>query len=211
MNPSDPTNPGDPSDPVDRGGSSDSGNSVVPIVPTDPGGHSGPGSPGNTNGPGGTGNTGYTNNTGSITKYENRSTSDGVQHSVAFVNEQNDLAMNSREMPGSTDQAFTEKQSNHLNNEKEKSVSAATQKSASAEADKTAAQSKKSGSGPDAANAIIIPDTYTLPGTGISMWKRGVGLAVGFMELIVLGIISSFVVSDMRVIRWFENKKKNRL
>jgi hypothetical protein len=98
---------------------------------------------------------------------------------------------------------------NEQNTAKEKSVSSAAQKTASAEAGKTASNSDKSGSG-SAANAIIIPDMNNSPAIGISIWKKGIGLGVGLMELVVLGIISSLVVSDMRVIIWFEKKKKSR-
>ncbi len=47
----------------------------------------------------------------------------------------------------------------------------------------------------------------TSPGTGIPIWKLGVVL----IELIILGIIWKFIVSDLSVIRWFEKKKKSRL
>ena len=36
-------------------------------------------------------------------------------------------------------------------------------------------------------------------------------LSIILIELIVLGINCQFIMSDMRVIRWFEKKKKRRL
>ena len=70
--------------------------------------------------------------------------------------------------------------------------------------DKATAQSNKSGSA--AANKIVNSNRYASSRTGTPVWKLGVGL----MEVIVLGVLSQFVVSDMRVIRWFEQKKKRR-
>lgn len=45
------------------------------------------------------------------------------------------------------------------------------------------------------------------PGTGTPIFRMSIML----IELIVLGINSQFIMSDMRVIRWFEEKKKRRL
>ena len=36
-------------------------------------------------------------------------------------------------------------------------------------------------------------------------------MSIMLIELIVLGVNSQFIMSDMRVIRWFEEKKKRRL
>ena len=49
--------------------------------------------------------------------------------------------------------------------------------------------------------------TYSIPGTGTPVWKLG----VGGIELIILGILVYLIISDLKVIRWFENKKKSRL
>lgn len=54
---------------------------------------------------------------------------------------------------------------------------------------------------------IINLLTYSIPGTGIPVWKLG----VGGIELIILGILVYLIISDLKVIRWFENKKKSRL
>lgn len=54
---------------------------------------------------------------------------------------------------------------------------------------------------------IINLFTYSIPGTGIPAWKLGVGLT----EVIILGILIYLIISDLKVIRWFENKKKSRL
>ena len=48
---------------------------------------------------------------------------------------------------------------------------------------------------------------YISPAQGIPIWKLGIML----IELIILGIIWKFIMSDLRVIRWFEKKKKSRL
>ena len=48
---------------------------------------------------------------------------------------------------------------------------------------------------------------YYSPGTCASICR----LSIILVELIVLGINCQFIMSDMRVIRWFENKKKRRL
>lgn len=45
------------------------------------------------------------------------------------------------------------------------------------------------------------------PETGLPVWK----LCIILIELIILGILISFIISDLRVIRWFESKKKSRL
>ena len=74
------------------------------------------------------------------------------------------------------------------------------------EADKSISQSEKSGSGSAAVNSIMNPDNNTSSGIGTPVWK----LCVGLMELIALGVLSQFVISDLRVIRWFEQKKKRR-
>ena len=50
------------------------------------------------------------------------------------------------------------------------------------------------------------PNTKAVSGTANPIWKLG----VGFMELAVLGAISLLVVSDVRVIMWFEQKKKRK-
>ena len=54
---------------------------------------------------------------------------------------------------------------------------------------------------------IIQFFTNTVPGTCTPIWK----LVLAIVELIILGILLHFIVSDLRVIRWFENKKKSRL
>ena len=48
---------------------------------------------------------------------------------------------------------------------------------------------------------------YYSPGTCASICR----LSIILIELIVLGINCQFIMSDMRVIRWFEKKKKRRL
>ena len=48
---------------------------------------------------------------------------------------------------------------------------------------------------------------YYSPGTCASICR----LSIILIELIVLGINCQFIMSDMRVIRWFEQKKKRRL
>ena len=48
---------------------------------------------------------------------------------------------------------------------------------------------------------------YYSPGTCASIFR----LSIILIELIVLGINCQFIMSDMRVIRWFEKKKKRRL
>ena len=72
------------------------------------------------------------------------------------------------------------------------------------EVDKTTSQTEKSKSG--AVNTVMNPNTKSLSETDNPIWKLGVGL----MELAVLGVISLSVVSDMRVIMWFEQKKKRK-
>ena len=54
---------------------------------------------------------------------------------------------------------------------------------------------------------IIQIFTNTVPGTCTPIWK----LVLAIAELIILGILLHFIISDLRVIRWFENKKKSRL
>ena len=54
---------------------------------------------------------------------------------------------------------------------------------------------------------IIQFFTNTVQGTGAPVWK----LVLAIVELIILGILFHFIISDLRVIRWFENKKKRRL
>ena len=54
---------------------------------------------------------------------------------------------------------------------------------------------------------IIEPFTNTVPGTCTPVWK----LVLAIMELIILCILLHFIISDLKVIRWFENKKKDRL
>lgn len=54
---------------------------------------------------------------------------------------------------------------------------------------------------------IINVLTYSIPRTGIPLWKLG----VGGTELIILGILLHLIISDLKVIRWFEKKKKSRL
>jgi hypothetical protein len=56
-------------------------------------------------------------------------------------------------------------------------------------------------------HTIIILLTYTIQGTGISVWKLGVGV----IELIILGILVVLIISDLKVIRWFKDKKKSCL
>lgn len=48
---------------------------------------------------------------------------------------------------------------------------------------------------------------YSSPGRNIPLWK----LCVVLIELIILGIVWKFILSDLSVIRWFEKKKKSRL
>lgn len=48
---------------------------------------------------------------------------------------------------------------------------------------------------------------YSSLGTGSPIFR----LSIMLLELIILGINSQFIISDMRVIRWFENKKKSRV
>lgn len=48
---------------------------------------------------------------------------------------------------------------------------------------------------------------YASPGRNIPIWK----LCVVLIELIILGIVWKFIISDLCVIRWFEKKKKSRL
>ena len=48
---------------------------------------------------------------------------------------------------------------------------------------------------------------YYSPGTGTQICR----LSIMLIELIVLCINSQFIMSDMRVIRWFEEKKKRRV
>lgn len=54
---------------------------------------------------------------------------------------------------------------------------------------------------------IINLLTYSIPGTGIPVWKLGIGV----IELIILSILVYLIISDLKVIRWFEKKKKSRL
>ena len=56
-------------------------------------------------------------------------------------------------------------------------------------------------------STIINFLTYSIPGTGIPVWKLG----VGSIELIILGILVYLIISDLKVIKWFEKKKKSRL
>ena len=56
-------------------------------------------------------------------------------------------------------------------------------------------------------HTIIILLTYTIPGTGIPVWKLGVVV----IELIILGILVVLIISDLKVIRWFKDKKKSCL
>ena len=72
------------------------------------------------------------------------------------------------------------------------------------EVDKTTSQSGKSESG--AVNTVMNPNAKAVSGTANPIWKLGVGL----MELAVLGAISLLVASDVRVIMWFEQKKKRK-
>ena len=62
-------------------------------------------------------------------------------------------------------------------------------------------------SGGGAVNTIMSPGANSSSGTSTPAWKLGVGL----MELLVLSVISLLVISDVRVIMWFEQKKKKRL
>ena len=75
------------------------------------------------------------------------------------------------------------------------------------EANKSISQSEKSESGGGAVNTIMSPGANSSSGTSTPAWKLGVGL----MELLVLSVISLLVISDVRVIMWFEQKKKKRL
>lgn len=54
---------------------------------------------------------------------------------------------------------------------------------------------------------IFILFTRTLPGTNIPIWN----LVVAIIELIILGILIHFIISDLKVIRWFEKKKKEKI
>ena len=54
---------------------------------------------------------------------------------------------------------------------------------------------------------IINLLTYSIPGIGIPVWKLG----VGGIELIILGILVYLIISDLKIIKWFEDKKKSRL
>ena len=57
---------------------------------------------------------------------------------------------------------------------------------------------------------IINLLTYSIPsipGTGTPVWKLG----VGGIELIILGILVYLIISDLKIIKWFENKKRSRL
>ena len=54
---------------------------------------------------------------------------------------------------------------------------------------------------------IILFFTNTVPGTCAAVWK----LVLAIAELIILGRLLHCIISEMRVIRWFENKKKSRL
>lgn len=50
-------------------------------------------------------------------------------------------------------------------------------------------------------------DTDIANKTAISIWK----LCIIIIELIILGILIYAIISDLKVIRWFEEKKKSRL
>ena len=52
---------------------------------------------------------------------------------------------------------------------------------------------------------VIAPNKYGSQGIVSQMWE----LSIGLIELIVLGILSSVIISDMRVIRWYEKKRKS--
>ena len=56
-------------------------------------------------------------------------------------------------------------------------------------------------------STIINLLTYSIPGTGIPVWKLG----VGGIELIILGLLVYLIISDLKIIKWFENKKRSRL
>ena len=75
------------------------------------------------------------------------------------------------------------------------------------EVNKSTSRLEKSESAGGAVNTIVSPGANVSSGTSTSAWKLGVGL----MELVVLSVISLLVISDVKVIRWFEQKKKKRL
>ena len=56
-------------------------------------------------------------------------------------------------------------------------------------------------------STIINLLTCSIPGTGIPVWKLG----VGGIELIILGLLVYLIISDLKIIKWFENKKRSRL
>ena len=56
-------------------------------------------------------------------------------------------------------------------------------------------------------STIINLLTYSIPGTDIPVWKLG----ISGIELIILGILVYLIISDLKVIKWFEKKKKSRL
>ena len=65
--------------------------------------------------------------------------------------------------------------------------------------DRNVAKSK-----PADTNSLVIPDSHSSSGTDTPIWKLGVGLT----EIIILFVLSSFIVSDVRVIRWYRKKSK---
>ena len=94
--------------------------------------------------------------------------------------------------------------SNGLQNPNE---SVNTQNNSEGGAGSGASQSSKSNADSAPVKPIMNPDRYPSSAAVTPVWK----LCVGAMEVVVLGVLSQFIVSDMRVIMWFEQKKKRRL
>ena len=64
---------------------------------------------------------------------------------------------------------------------------------------------KSGSSGSLDANTIITTDRSGSSGINTPIWKLGIGLT----ELIILGFLSALIVSDLKVIIWYNKKKKS--
>lgn len=53
-------------------------------------------------------------------------------------------------------------------------------------------------------NLVVMPVLAASTGMDTLIWK----MIIALMELIVLGVLLQIVISDVIVLRWFENKKR---
>ena len=74
-----------------------------------------------------------------------------------------------------------------------------------AETNKTAALSGITASEPTDTITVITPNAVGSHSRDTSILELSVCLA----ELLTLGMLSSFIVSDLRVIRWYEKKRRS--